>query len=424
LPLVFVIRVVSARNSFFWGYLVLNNRAGDAGRRPLRSMVVLGAAALSFAASVSTAALAGAEPIAAAGSGSYDSATGQTTTTGGGSGAGMSCSVDSQSTSNGAGTGGAGGGGCTTPQGSCSASGGSAVTSASTGGSSATTCTTPQGSCSAEAGSSSAPGATTTGAGDCRTIDEPYPWLSIGDERTPEGNVGSHAVTFTVTLSKAVLYPVSVKVATADGSATAGSNDYEQDAHPVVVFPGTTTATFAVTVNGDRTVENDETFTVALSGPQPSGVTITRGTATGTIVNDDVVHPTPAPSPAPSPSSTPPPSGGTTPPAGGAHASAGADSKGNAHANAGGSASAPSSGPPCVVPDVRGKTLAQATTALKAAHCRRAPRVTRYSNKYARGRVVNSLPRAGQQLPSRSRVGVIVSRGPRPKLARRILHRG
>ena len=41
-----------------------------------------------------------------------------------------------------------------------------------------------------------------------------------------------------------------------------------------------------MSVNGDATVEPDETFTVNLSGA--SGATIANGTATGTIVNDDI----------------------------------------------------------------------------------------------------------------------------------------
>ena len=38
-------------------------------------------------------------------------------------------------------------------------------------------------------------------------------------------------------------------------------------------------------VKGDLAVEADETFTVALT--EPTGATITQGTATGKILNDD-----------------------------------------------------------------------------------------------------------------------------------------
>jgi hypothetical protein len=50
---------------------------------------------------------------------------------------------------------------------------------------------------------------------------------------------------------------------------------------------GQSTATITVPVNGDNTVEPDETFTVNLSSA--TGATIGVGTATGTIVNDDTL---------------------------------------------------------------------------------------------------------------------------------------
>src|SRR5207237_7757539 len=49
--------------------------------------------------------------------------------------------------------------------------------------------------------------------------------------------------------------------------------------------PGDLTEPTGVTINGDQRFEPDETFTVNLSNPV--NATISRGTGTGTILNDD-----------------------------------------------------------------------------------------------------------------------------------------
>jgi outer membrane autotransporter protein len=79
---------------------------------------------------------------------------------------------------------------------------------------------------------------------------------------------------------------VSVNYATADGTATAGS-DYVARSGTLTFAPGTTAQGVAVTVNGDTTVEPNETFSVGLSGA--SNASIARATGTGTILNDDAV---------------------------------------------------------------------------------------------------------------------------------------
>ena len=48
---------------------------------------------------------------------------------------------------------------------------------------------------------------------------------------------------------------------------------------------GTTTRTIAITLNGDTTVENNETYVVSLSNV--SGATLADGSALGVITNDD-----------------------------------------------------------------------------------------------------------------------------------------
>jgi hypothetical protein len=110
------------------------------------------------------------------------------------------------------------------------------------------------------------------------------PTVSVNDVSVTEGNSGTTTATFTATLSAAATSTVTVNYATANGTATAGS-DYVA-ASGTLSFPaGTTTKTFAVTVNGDTTVEPNETFTVNLS--TPSGATIADGQGVGTITNDD-----------------------------------------------------------------------------------------------------------------------------------------
>ncbi|MGD9620072.1 MAG: Calx-beta domain-containing protein, partial [Mycolicibacterium sp.] len=110
------------------------------------------------------------------------------------------------------------------------------------------------------------------------------PTISIANVSKAEGNGGSSNLAFTVTLSKAATTPVTVKYATSNGTATAGS-DYTAASGTVTFAPGVTSQTVNVVVLGDTAVESDETFTVTLS--TPTGATISKATATGTITNDD-----------------------------------------------------------------------------------------------------------------------------------------
>jgi hypothetical protein len=101
----------------------------------------------------------------------------------------------------------------------------------------------------------------------------------------PEGNTGTTAFSFDVTLSEAPTANVTVDFATADGTATAGSDYTAQTGTLTFSVGGPLTQTITVLVTGDILSEADETFTVALSNPT-AGTTITNGTGTGTIEND------------------------------------------------------------------------------------------------------------------------------------------
>ncbi|MCX2929127.1 cellulase family glycosylhydrolase [Mycobacterium sp. CVI_P3] len=111
------------------------------------------------------------------------------------------------------------------------------------------------------------------------------PTVSITDTTVAEGNSGTTNATFTVTLSKPATTPVTVGYTTANGTATAGA-DYTATTGTLTFNPGVTSQTITVKITGDTAVEAGETFTVTLANP--TGATIARGTATGTVTNDDV----------------------------------------------------------------------------------------------------------------------------------------
>jgi len=106
------------------------------------------------------------------------------------------------------------------------------------------------------------------------------PTLSIS-----EGDSGTKNAAVNVTLSNPSVETVTIDYATANGSATAG-NDYVATSGTLTFAPGTTSATINVPINGDTTVESNETFSVTLSNAV--NVSFVFGpTLTVTIVNDD-----------------------------------------------------------------------------------------------------------------------------------------
>jgi len=110
------------------------------------------------------------------------------------------------------------------------------------------------------------------------------PTLSISGASVNEGNSGLISASVAVTLSKAFTSPVTVNYATANGSATGGS-DFNSASGSLTFNPGEVSKSVVVSVIGDTTVESNETFTVGLSSA--SGASIATSQATVTIVNDD-----------------------------------------------------------------------------------------------------------------------------------------
>jgi hypothetical protein len=109
--------------------------------------------------------------------------------------------------------------------------------------------------------------------------------LRISDVSKKEGNSGIKGFTFTVSLNHPPLSTVTVDYATADGTASAGS-DYVAKSGTLTFPKGATLRTVVVFVKGDRVPEADETFFVNLSNPSSNAV-IADSQGRGTILNDD-----------------------------------------------------------------------------------------------------------------------------------------
>jgi len=111
------------------------------------------------------------------------------------------------------------------------------------------------------------------------------PSITINDVTSPEGNSGTSNYVFTVTRSNNV-GAISVNYSTADNTAIAPT-DYAAKSSTTLNFAvgGPLTQTVTVSVNGDTTVESNESFYVNLSNCV--GCTISDSQGIGTITNDD-----------------------------------------------------------------------------------------------------------------------------------------
>jgi CSLREA domain-containing protein len=109
------------------------------------------------------------------------------------------------------------------------------------------------------------------------------PTVSMLDTFKPETDEPNET-TLGVQLSAAVNFPVTVKYATSDGTATSPS-DYQAATGTVIFQPGESFKLINVTVNGDTTYEDTETFFVDLSSPVNAVIDDGRGQAL--IINDD-----------------------------------------------------------------------------------------------------------------------------------------
>ena len=106
--------------------------------------------------------------------------------------------------------------------------------------------------------------------------------LTVADARAKEGT--DETIDFTVSLSRATRAAVTVAYATADGTATAGS-DYTATSGTLTFAAGETEQTVSVPVLDDAHDEGEETLTLRLTNA--TGAVIADGEATGTIKNTD-----------------------------------------------------------------------------------------------------------------------------------------
>ncbi len=138
------------------------------------------------------------------------------------------------------------------------------------------------------------------------------PLLSVSDASASEA---AGSIQAAVSLSPAATGTVTVKYATADGSAKAGT-DYSAVSGTLTFTAGQASKTVSIPIANDNVVEPNRSFTFTLSSPT-GGATLGHATATMTIRNDDVaaVPPpiasggggpttTPTPVPAPQPKGT------------------------------------------------------------------------------------------------------------------------
>lgn len=108
--------------------------------------------------------------------------------------------------------------------------------------------------------------------------------LAIDGGQVREGKSGTKVITFTVTRSGETTTAVSTGYSTSTG--TADDADFQTASGSLAFQANQTTATFDVTVNGDKKLEHDELFLANLESP-PAGVAYLTPQATGRIVNDD-----------------------------------------------------------------------------------------------------------------------------------------
>ena len=108
--------------------------------------------------------------------------------------------------------------------------------------------------------------------------------LSINDVSVLEGNSGTGSVNFTITLSQPAAANVTVKYATANGSATA-PGDYTAKSGTLTIPAGLTRGIITIPIVGDTLDELDETFFVNLSAP--TGATISDSQGRCVIIDND-----------------------------------------------------------------------------------------------------------------------------------------
>jgi parallel beta-helix repeat protein len=117
--------------------------------------------------------------------------------------------------------------------------------------------------------------------------NDPQPTITVSDIEAGEGNSGTTPFSFAMSLSNPSYQPITVEYATADGTATAGS-DYQAAKATFTFQPGQPfqNVPLIVNVNGDTAIEPRETFFLNLSNPV--NATIAKAQGVAAISNDDL----------------------------------------------------------------------------------------------------------------------------------------
>lgn len=110
------------------------------------------------------------------------------------------------------------------------------------------------------------------------------PALSVANQTVTEGTGTVPPTVATVVLSPLSMLPLTVRFATAAGTATAGA-DFAPSSGTLIFQPGDTVKTVDLQVIGDALAEASEAFTITLQPPAGAGVT--QGTATISVTDDD-----------------------------------------------------------------------------------------------------------------------------------------
>lgn len=108
------------------------------------------------------------------------------------------------------------------------------------------------------------------------------PTLSVADSSITESATQTVLEPFVVTLSAAATSPVTVAYATSDGTAVAGIN-YQAAKGTLTFAPGETQKTINVSILSNAAAAASTTYRLSLSSP--SGATLSKTQATGTILN-------------------------------------------------------------------------------------------------------------------------------------------
>ncbi len=116
----------------------------------------------------------------------------------------------------------------------------------------------------------------------------PPVYIFVSDASVTEGKRGIKYLTVAVSLSAVSTELVTVRYATQNGTATAGS-DYQAQSGMLSFAAGETTKTVRIAIYGDSTNEADELFHLLLSNPTGNAV-ISDPLGTGLILNDDVAR--------------------------------------------------------------------------------------------------------------------------------------